>query len=100
MNPTINEETRITMHDNEARNRTMLTRMQEDPSVSDNEWFRMRKAVLIKGWDASQTELDDFVLEYEQRQKWFEQFDKRWADYKREHNMSDLVSLSSLVSID
>jgi hypothetical protein len=66
--------------------------MMEDESVSQEQWCRMSCAVHVKP-DASQKELDDFVLEYEQRQKWLEQFDKRWADYKREHNMSDLGSI-------
>jgi hypothetical protein len=68
----------------------MLRRMMEDESVSQEQWCRMSCAVHVKGLDASQKELDDIVLEHEQRQKWLEQFDKRWADYKRENSISDL----------
>ena len=48
----ISEGTRSTMHDNEARNRTMLRRMTADKSVSDDEWFHMHVAVLVQGQDA------------------------------------------------
>ena len=62
----------------------------EDESVSDDEWFRMTKALFVMGFDACQTELDDYVLQCEKRERWYEQFEKRWADYKRENNISDL----------
>ena len=52
------------MHDNEARNRTMLRSMLEDKSVSTDEWWAVQQAVVVLGWDASQKEIDYYVWRY------------------------------------
>ena len=73
------------MHDNEARNRTVLSRMAADKSVSIAEWWSLQRAVALLGYDAEQKELDACVLKHEQRDIWFEAHQKWLAEFEREH---------------
>jgi hypothetical protein len=59
--------------------------MLEDKSLSDEEWFRILYALQVIGMDATQEEIDDCVLQYEQREQTYEQFKKRWPDLQHEN---------------